>query len=129
VRKGGQIIQQESDQIGFVAVGQAVITSAGHLPARFVIHAVGPRWGEGNEDAKLRSAVENSLKLAEQQNFQTISLPAISSGIFGFPKDRCAKIILSVIQKYLKQHPSGSLHEVRVCLFDEVTLQAFREVF
>jgi O-acetyl-ADP-ribose deacetylase (regulator of RNase III) len=129
VREGGQIIQQESDRIGFVAIGQAVITSAGNLPARFVIHAVGPRWGEGNEDAKLRSAVQNSLKLAERQNFQTISLPAISSGIFGFPKDRCAKIILSAVQKHLKQHPSGSLCEVRVCLFDEATLQVFRENF
>jgi O-acetyl-ADP-ribose deacetylase (regulator of RNase III) len=128
-RKGGQIIQKESDRIGFVEVGQAAITSAGHLPARFVIHAVGPRWGEGNEDDKLSSAVQNSLKLAEQQNFHTISFPAISSGIFGFPKERCAKIIISAVQKHLTQHPSGSLSEVRLCLFDDATLQAFRENF
>lgn len=129
IKKGGRIIQEESNRIGFVAVGQAAMTQAGNLPARFVIHAVGPRWGEGEEDSKLRNAVENSLKLAEQNNFHTISLPAISSGIFGFPKDRCAGIILSAIQEYLHQHPTGSLGEVRICLYDEATLQVFREQF
>jgi len=94
-----------------------------------VIHAVGPRWGEGNEDSKLRSAIENSLKIAEQNQFQTISFPAISSGIFGFPKDRCASIILSAVRDYLQQHPESSLSEVRICLFDNSTLQAFREQF
>ena len=128
-RKGGPIIQEESDRIGFVAVGQAAMTRAGLLPARYVIHAVGPRWGEGNEDSKLRSAIENSLKIAEQNQFQTISFPAISSGIFGFPKDRCASIILSAVRDYLQQHPESSLSEVRICLFDNSTLQAFREQF
>ena len=128
-RKGGPIIQDESDRIGFVAVGQAALTRAGQLPARYVIHAVGPRWGEGDEDSKLRNAIENSLKIAEQNHFQTISFPAISSGIFGFPKDRCAGIILSAVRDYLQQHPESSLNEVRICLFDESTLQAFREQF
>jgi putative ATPase len=99
------------------------------LPARYVIHAVGPRWGEGNEDSKLRSAIENSLKIAEQNQFQTISFPAISSGIFGFPKDRCASIILSAVRDYLQQHPESSLSEVRICLLDDSTLQAFKEQF
>ena len=128
-RKGGPIIQEESDHIGFVAVGQAAMTRAGLLPARYVIHAVGPRWGEGDEDSKLKNAIENSLKIAEQHHFQTISFPAISSGIFGFPKDRCASIILSTIREYLQQHPESSLNEVRICLFDESTLQAFRAQF
>ena len=128
-RKGGPIIQEESDHIGFVAVGQAAMTRAGLLPARYVIHAVGPRWGEGDEDSKLKNAIENSLKIAEQNHFQTISFPAISSGIFGFPKDRCASIILSTIREYLQQHPESSLNEVRICLFDESTLQAFRAQF
>ncbi|MFN4183004.1 MAG: macro domain-containing protein, partial [bacterium] len=85
VRKGGKIIQEESDRIGYVPVGEVAITSAGALPAKKVIHAVGPRWGEGNENEKLRSAVWNSLKKAQEEQFQSISLPAISAGIFGFP--------------------------------------------
>ena len=64
VRKGGQIIQDESDRIGFVPVGNAAVTTAGKLPSKYVIHAVGPRMGEGDEDNKLKSAVLKSLQLA-----------------------------------------------------------------
>jgi O-acetyl-ADP-ribose deacetylase len=71
-----------------------VITTSGKLPCGAVIHTVGPRMGEGNEDSELRKAVQNSLKLAADQGFKSISMPAISSGIFGFPKDRCAKIMI-----------------------------------
>lgn len=129
VRKGGRIIQEESNAIGFVPVGEAVVTGAGELPCEYVIHAVGPRWGEGDEDAKLEGAVENSLKLAEEKKLRTVSLPAISAGIFGFPKNRCAGVILETIRNYLKKHPDGSLREVRVCLFDKPTVEAFRKEF
>jgi O-acetyl-ADP-ribose deacetylase len=96
VRKGGAIIQEESDRIGggFVPVGSAVITSAGKLPCKAVIHTVGPRMGEGNEDNKLLRAVQSTLALAAERGFKSISIPAISSGIFGFPKDKCAKILV-----------------------------------
>jgi O-acetyl-ADP-ribose deacetylase (regulator of RNase III) len=97
VRKGGSIIQEESDRIGYVPVGESAVTTAGRLPAKYVIHTVGPRWGEGDEEAKLRSAVRNTLELAEKKGFATIAMPAISAGIFGFPKDRCAHIILNEI--------------------------------
>ena len=129
VRKGGYVIQEESDKIEYVAVGEAALTGAGNLPARFVIHAVGPRWGEGDEDNKLKNAVLNSLKLAAQENFSSISLPAISSGIFGFPKERCAEIILSNITDYLQSNPDSSLQEVRICLFDQPTVDVFQEKF
>jgi O-acetyl-ADP-ribose deacetylase len=104
VRKGGAIIQQESDKIvtgrdgSLVPVGSAVITTAGKLPCKAVIHTVGPRMGEGNEDYKLRKAVKSSLLLASENGFRSVSMPAISSGIFGFPKDRCAKILIE--EKY-----------------------------
>ncbi len=127
VRRGGYEIQQESDKIGYVPVGEAAITGAGRLPAAYVIHAVGPRWGEGDEDTKLHNAVWNSLKLAEAHQLKRISMPAISAGIFGFPKDRCARIILNTVSDYLQQHPQGSLQEVRICLYDEPTVNAFRE--
>jgi O-acetyl-ADP-ribose deacetylase (regulator of RNase III) len=74
VRKGGQIIQEESDKIGFVPVGNAAITVAGKLPAKFVIHAVGPRMGAGDEDNKLKSAVLSSLLLASEKGLKSISI-------------------------------------------------------
>jgi O-acetyl-ADP-ribose deacetylase len=94
VRKGGQVIQEESDKIGYVPVGTAVITTSGKLPCKAVIHTIGPRMGEGNEDEKLRKAIKSVLALAQETGFKSISIPAISTGIFGFPKDRCAKILL-----------------------------------
>jgi O-acetyl-ADP-ribose deacetylase (regulator of RNase III) len=129
VRKGGRIIQEESDQIAPVPVGQAAITGAGNLPARYVIHAVGPRWGEGNEDEKLKDAVQNSLKIATEHNLKTISLPAISSGIFGFPVSRCAEVILGAIEEYLQREQKSTLQKIRICLFDDNTLQEFTQIF
>ena len=129
VRRGGPVIQAESDKIGFVPVGEAAVTSGGNLPAKQVIHAVGPRWGEGDEDAKLRNAVRNSLKLAAKLQLKSVSLPAISSGIFGFPKDRCAEIILTNVDAFLNENPESSLKEVRICLFEQPTVEAFKTAF
>lgn len=129
VSKGGQIIQEESDRIGYVAVGKAALTGAGKLPAKYVIHAVGPRWGEGDEDGKLKSAVLSSLELAAEEEFASVSLPAISSGIFGFPKERCAEIILAAAAEYLQAHPDASVKEVRICLYDPPTVAAFEAAF
>ncbi len=129
VRKGGDIIQQESDKIGFVPVGSAAITTSGKLPCKAVIHAVGPRMGEGDEDNKLKNAVISSLKLASSKGFKSISMPAISSGIFGFPKDRCARILIGESRKYLIENPETSLEVVEFCIFDEETLKYFKEEF
>lgn len=126
VKKGGQIIQEESNKIGYVPVGGVAITTAGRLPAKFVIHAVGPRMGEGNEDNKLKSAVLNSLKLASEKGLKSISMPAISSGIFGFPKERCAKILVSETVSFLKENKDSSLEIVEFCVFDEETLRYFK---
>ncbi len=129
VRKGGKSIQDESDKIGFVPVGHAAITGAGRLPAKFVIHAVGPRMGEGDEDNKLRDAIISSLQLASEKKLASISFPAISSGIFGFPKDRCAKILVRESQDFLKKHASSSLSVVEFCIYDDETLEHFRKEF
>ncbi|MHC4166127.1 MAG: macro domain-containing protein, partial [Planctomycetota bacterium] len=101
-RKGGPRIQAECDEIGGTFVGGAVITTGGNLKAGHVIHAVGPRMGEGNEDDKLRNATLNSLKVADENHLKSISLPAISTGIFGFPIERCARIMLETTISYLK---------------------------
>jgi O-acetyl-ADP-ribose deacetylase (regulator of RNase III) len=133
VRKGGKIIQEESDKIDVVPVGNAVITGSGTLPCKAVIHAVGPKMGEGKEDQKLRSAMKNALILAQANGFKSISIPAISSGLFGFPKDRCAKILVNESMRFIKNSSSkpraSSLQTVEFCILDEETLEQFRMEF
>lgn len=125
VRKGGSIIQRESDKIGHVPVGNAAITPGGNLKARFVIHAVGPRMGEGDEDEKLRNATLSCLRLSDEKGISTIAFPAISTGIFGYPIDRCARIMLRTVQDYCGSNTS--ITELRFCLFDEAALEVFRQ--
>ena len=124
--KGGPTIQQECDRIGGTTVGGAVITGAGNLPCNYVIHAVGPRYGEGQEDEKLRLATLNSLKLANENNLQSIAFPAISTGIFGFPKDRCAQIMLNTTVDFLETSET-SLEEVIFCLWSADDLKVFAD--
>ena len=122
--KGGPSIQQECDRIGGTTVGQAVVTGGGNLKARYVIHAVGPSYGEGNEDEKLRNATLNSLKRATEKGMSSIAFPAISTGIFGFPKDRCADIMLTTVRDYLDTEET-SLNEVILCLWSKEDLDLF----
>src|SRR5688572_6289161 len=82
-RKGGPSIQRECDDIGHCPVGDAVITTGGDLPARYVIHAVGPHGGDRDADEMLASATRNSLRVAEQSDLHSIAFPAISTGVFG----------------------------------------------
>lgn len=122
-RKGGSKIQAECDKIGGTFVGGAVITTGGNLKAKHVIHAVGPRMGEGDEDRKLKNATLNSLKLADENHLKSISFPAISTGIFGFPLERCAEIMLTTTIEYLKGQTG--LQKVIVCLFGRDSYDVF----
>jgi O-acetyl-ADP-ribose deacetylase (regulator of RNase III) len=126
-RKGGPKIQQECNNIGGTFVGGAVITSGGNLKAKYIIHAVGPRMGEGNEDQKLKNATLNSLKIADKHNIKSISFPAISTGIFGYPIDKCAKIMLSTTIDYLRG--STGLKKVVFCLFGHDSYEIFARQF
>lgn len=128
VRKGGKIIQTESDKIGFVPVGSSVITTSGELPCQAIIHTVGPKMGEGNEDIKLSKSIHSSLSLASENSYKSISIPAISSGIFGFPKDRCANILLDESIKFL-QNNNTSLQTIEFCIIDNETLFHFKMKF
>lgn len=121
--KGGRTIQQECDKTGGTPVGTAVITTGGNLPARFVIHAVGPMLGEGDEDAKLAGATRSSLQVALENMLTSLTFPAISTGIFGFPIDRCAHIMLGETKKFLLAHTQ--LQEVRFCLWDKKAYDVF----
>ncbi len=124
-RKGGPEIQAECDRIGGTFVGGAAITTGGRLKARHVIHAVGPRLGEGNEDEKLTNATRNSLKVADENNLKSIAFPAISTGIFGFPIRRCAEIMLGTTLDYLKGETG--LERVVFCLFGDDSYKVFKD--
>ena len=124
-RRGGPAIQEECNRIGGTHVGGAVITTGGNLPAKYVIHAVGPIYGDDHEDEKLKDATLGSLKLADKNRLKSIAFPAISTGIFGFPKERCATIMLSTTIAYL-EGPT-KLEKVVYCLYDKKTLEIFEE--
>jgi O-acetyl-ADP-ribose deacetylase len=133
VRRGGPEIQVQSDawvrEHGPLSHAGPAYTGAGDLPSRFVIHAVGPVWGEGEEDDKLRQAVSASLQLADSLNLASIAFPAISTGIFGFPKERAARVILDSVGDYFSQYPNSGLESVRITLYDQPTLDAFLKVW
>jgi O-acetyl-ADP-ribose deacetylase (regulator of RNase III) len=122
--RGGPSIQEECDRIGGTPVGTAVMTGAGNLKARQVIHAVGPRMGEGDEDKKLASAVRAALALADRRGLRSIALPAISTGVFGFPLERAARIMLTEVHRYLQG--GTRLERVVICLYGEEAFGVFK---
>jgi len=130
-RRGGEAIGQESDawvrDHGPVPTGDVAVTGAGALPCTAVIHAVGPVWqgGAHDEEKLLASAAQKSLEAASERGFASIAMPAISSGIFGFPKLRCAEILLDTTRAFFDATPAGSLRDVRFVIFDQPTLDAF----
>jgi O-acetyl-ADP-ribose deacetylase len=129
VRAGGQIIQQESKKIGFVPTGHAVYTTGGHLKAQYVIHAVGPRYKDGNsgEAEKLASAVKTALDIADKKKLKSIALPAISSGIFGYPIGACAEVITKAMAEFLSETAETTLEKVTICLFDDEAYSEFEK--
>ena len=131
--RGGPEIQAESDrwvlQHGPVKPESPAYTSGGNLACRYVIHTVGPVWGEGNEDSKLNAAISGALKLGDQLAVSSISFPAVSTGIFGFPKTQAAEIIIGTIREYFRDNPISRMEVVRITLFDQETLDVFNRVW
>lgn len=103
----GRQLYEECKKLGSCETGQAKITGGYRLPAKYVIHAVGPVWRGGNagEDDLLASCYSASLELASRHHCETIAFPAISTGIYGFPKERAAAIAVRVVKNYLAEHP------------------------
>ncbi len=122
-RRGGPSIQKECDRLAPVETGQAVITGGGRLQARFVIHAVGPRFGEGEEDAKLAGATRSSLDIARDRKLETVALPAISTGIFGFPIERASGIMLRTAIDFLRENEFP--RQVVFCLYGRESAAVF----
>ncbi len=129
VRHGGQAIQEESDrwvrQHGPVPTGQVAVTGGGALPARYVIHAVGPVWqgGSAGEEELLEQAAWNSLIRAHELALSSIAMPAISSGIFGFPKPRCVQILVRTALKFCRQYPDSPVRQIRLVNIDAETAE------
>jgi O-acetyl-ADP-ribose deacetylase len=126
-RAGGPSIMEECRQIGGCPTGQAVITTAGNLKAKYVIHAVGPVYhgGTRGEAALLKSAHLESLKLASAKKLRSISFPAISTGVYGYPVNEAALIALRTVIDYLKEHADIGL--IRFVLFGRKTYEIFAE--
>jgi O-acetyl-ADP-ribose deacetylase (regulator of RNase III) len=125
VAKGGQVIQDESERVAPVPVGGAAVTRAGDLPCRWVIHAVGPIWGSGDEERLLRSAVRASLDEADRLGAVSLALPAISTGIFGYPKDDGVYCIVAEARRWLREHPETPVAMLRFTSFDRPTAELF----
>jgi O-acetyl-ADP-ribose deacetylase (regulator of RNase III) len=131
-RAGGKTILDECLRIrerqGGCRVGEAVITTAGNLPARHVIHTVGPVWtgGKANEEQLLASAYRNSLKLAVENNITSIAFPNISTGVYHFPKDRAAQIAVETVKNYLKSNPR--IRKVIFVCFDEENYEIYQNI-
>lgn len=134
-RAGGSIIQEEcdvwTDLYGRVQDGQCGLTTGGNMECKYVIHAVGPVWYDGNrnEDKDLLYSVYNSLIMANDLKLTSISFPAISSGIFGFPKERCAKIMFHAFFQFYKNYPDSTVKLVRYTNYDSQTYNTFVEEF
>ncbi len=122
--RAGDALAQEVKQIGWCDVGNAVITSAGNLPYDHIIHAVGPRWGEGSERGKLANVTWLALRLAEQHKLRSIALPAISAGKLGYPLENCAITMLSQIIDFTFEQ-LRHLRHIYLCLDSPVALEIF----
>ncbi len=121
--KGGPTIQQECDAHGPVAVGEAALTGAGNLAARFVIHAAGMAPGGQASEGSIRSSMAHSLRLAREHGCRSIAIPAIGAGIGGFSAQRCAEILLDEARAHLAGETS--LEELRFVLFGEPAYRVF----
>ena len=131
-RAGGPAILAECRKIvskqGSCPMGEAVITTAGYLPAKFVIHTVGPVWngGKNNEAIKLSNCYKNSLQLAVENNLETIAFPNIRTGIYGYPKKEAAQIAIKIVADYLQN--DHFITKVYFVCFDEENFQLYRSL-
>ncbi len=128
-RAGGLSIMQECMKIGSCPTGCAVLTTAGQLKAKAVIHTVGPVWHGGNsgEDKLLASSYRSSLELAMLKGFKSVAFPSISTGVYGYPVDLAAPVAINAVRKFFKDNMACSITEVRFVLFDDFTYSAFEK--
>lgn len=121
-RAAGEALVQEGDRIvaahGPLAVGEAVVTTAGKLPFKGVIHAVGPQQGIGREEERLVQALGATFLRAHERSWESVSFPAVSSGIFAVPLEVCARAYVRAVREFMRTHPDTSLRTLRLVLVD-----------
>jgi O-acetyl-ADP-ribose deacetylase len=129
-RAAGPDLEREGDEWvrahGPIPTGEAVVTTAGRLPFMGVIHAVGPRQGEGDEETKLVAALTAAFARAEEHGWDSLSFPAISSGIFAVPHDVCARAYLRAVREFYAAHPDSALKQIRLAVFEGPIVEAVR---
>lgn len=125
-RKGGPTIQEECDRVRPLPLGEAAITNAGQLRAKYVIHAASMRLGGRTTEENLRASTRNSLLRAKEKGLRSIAFPAVGTGIAGFALDRCAEVMLSEVGAHLRG--TTPVERVEFVLFDDAALQVFRRV-
>lgn len=124
---GGPTIQEECNKIGPIKVGEAVVTNAGNLKAKYIIHAAGPVYGEGKEDEKLANVTSSCLTIAKNKKIKNIAFPAISTGIFRFPMKECSEIMLKVAMEFLTENDYPK--EIIMCLYGQEAFTTFAKTF
>lgn len=125
---GGEGLTQEAAQLGGCETGEAKITKGHDLPAKYVIHTVGPVYGRenGREEKLLAASYKNSLKLAREKGIKSVAFPAISTGAFGFPGEEAARIAIETVKKYLENNPE-TFEEVIFVLFSEGDYEIYKK--
>lgn len=121
--RGGPSVQEECKKLAPVAVGEAVVTGAGQMKASFIIHAVGPRFQEKEEEAKLRKALVSALKRAEEKGIKRLAIPPMGTGFYGIPVDVCAKVMFQTLKEHL--NGKSQLEEVIICARDTREVKPF----
>lgn len=128
-KAAGPELLEECKTLNGARTGEAKITNGYKLPASFVIHTVGPKWegGENNEANDLTRAYKNSMKLANEQRLRSIAFPNISTGVYGFPKDKAAEIAISAMKDFIKSE-NKTLDKIIFCCFDDENLELYKEI-
>ncbi len=124
--KGGYEIQSECNKTGSIPLGEATLTPAGNLKSRYVIHAAGMNLGGQVETEALKSCTLNSLKLADKFKIKTLAFPAIGTGVGGYPLDKCAEVMLGVVNEYLESHET-QIEKIYFILFDDNAFNSFND--
>ncbi|HLE26082.1 MAG TPA: macro domain-containing protein [Thermodesulfobacteriota bacterium] len=125
-RKGGDSIQRECDKIGSIPLGQAAVTGAGKLNAKYVIHAAGMHIGGNVTEEALTGSTKNSLLRADEKGVKTIAFPAVGTGVGGFSINRCAQVMIDIVVEYLKNEKTV-IEKVYFVLFDMEAYKAFND--
>jgi O-acetyl-ADP-ribose deacetylase (regulator of RNase III) len=121
--RGGPSIKKELDELAPVQTGDVVLSAAGNLKAKHILHAVGPRFNEPDTEGKLRTTVVNCLKAADEKGLKRIALPPMGTGFYAVPLDLCARVMLETIKSYLEGQTG--IEEVIICVVDQRELAPF----